>query len=390
MAGKAPRRRALSAEVRLKVWVRSGGRCVICNRHLLDGKLSGREVTFGELAHIVGQASSAGSPRGLDDLDPAERDDPDNLVLVCEDEHTELDKRGTRDLFAVELLREMKRAHEARIHHVTGVAEDRSTVVLRVIGQLHGTAVEVSRDAIASAVIKSAARFPRFDLAFDRRGVEIDLRSVPGESAAEASYYAQAVATIDQVIDHKLGDGVARDAVQHLSVFAFARVPLLVYLGSRLDDTVPTDVYQRHRSTESWEWPGREAVAFRVEVPSVEVAASEAAVLLNVSGTITPEELPGEVATLPRCLVEPVDAVPAPDLIGSAATLSAFEGAIRDLLAQLEASHKTVRRLHVFAAVPLSAAVTLGRVRADEVHPALLLYDRTEAGYRLALEIGKP
>lgn len=388
MPGSSSRRKSLPWDVRLKVWVRSGGRCVICNRYLLDAKLSGREVTFGELAHIVGQASSVGSPRGQGDLDLAERDNPDNLALVCEDEHEELDKRGTRDLFGVEFLREIKRAHEARIHHVTSFAEDRSSVVLRVVGRLHGTAVEVSRDAIATAVIKSAERFPRFDLDFDRRGVEIDLRSVPGESAAEASYYAQAVATIDQVIDHKLGDGVSRDAVQHLSVFAFARVPLLVYLGSKLDDTVPTDVYQRHRSTETWEWPAQEAVAFRVEVPPPKVAASEAAVLLNVSGTITPEELPDEVGSLARCLIEPVDAVPAPDLISSVAAVRAFEAALRDLLARLEASHKTVRRLHVFAAIPLSAAVTLGRVRADEVHPALVLYDRTEAGYRRALEIG--
>ena len=110
--------------------------------------------------------------------------------------------------------------------------------------------------------------------------------------------------------------------------------------------------------------------------------------MLNISGTIMPEELPTEVATLPRCLVEPEGVVPTPDLISSGATLRAFESALRALLARLEASHKTVRRLHVFAAAPLCAAVTLGRVRADDVHPSLVLYDRTEGGYRRALEIG--
>ena len=49
------RRRSIPATERLKLWVRSGGRCVICNRYLLEGSLSYRELTFGELAHIVGQ-----------------------------------------------------------------------------------------------------------------------------------------------------------------------------------------------------------------------------------------------------------------------------------------------------------------------------------------------
>jgi hypothetical protein len=42
------------------------------------------------------------------------------------------------------------------------------------------------------------------------------------------------------------------DGVHHLSVFAFARLPLLVYLGSCLDDTIATDIYQRHRLNEAW------------------------------------------------------------------------------------------------------------------------------------------
>jgi hypothetical protein len=390
VAEKKTPRKALSPDVRLKVWVRSGGRCVVCNRYLLEGKLSGREVTFGELAHIVGQAPTAESPRGLDDLDPAERDDPDNLVLVCEDEHVEIDKRGTRDLFAVDLLKNMKRAHEGRIRHVTSFAEDRSTVVLRVIGQLRGASVEVGTDAIASAVIRSAGRFPRFELAFDRRSVEIDLRDVPGEAEAATSYYEQATATIEDVVDHKLHEGVARDAIQHLSVFAFARVPLLVHLGSCLDDTVPTDIYQRHRSTGNWEWPDEEPVSFELDLPESQAAGYEAVLVLNVSGSIAWAELPDEIRSLPRFVLAPSSAVPSPDLVSSANALAAFEASARTLLARIEATHKTIRRLHVFAAVPLSAAVTLGRVRANEVHPALLLYDRGESGYHPALEIGKP
>lgn len=159
------------------VWVRSGGRCVICNRYLLDGQLTGREATFGELTHIVGQTSSVGSPRGLATLDLADRDDPDNLVLLCDDEHDELDKTATRDFFSVELIKEFKRVHEERIRHVTAFSPDQTTVVLRMIGRLHGSA---DQNTTALAVITTSHRFPRFAMAYDRSSIEIDLRNIPG------------------------------------------------------------------------------------------------------------------------------------------------------------------------------------------------------------------
>lgn len=100
---------------RLKLWVRAGGRCQICNRYLLEGDLTGRELTFGQAAHIVGRKASALSPRGLDDdLDLLERNPADNLMLVCDDEHDEIDKPGSREAFSVEFLRELKQTHEDR------------------------------------------------------------------------------------------------------------------------------------------------------------------------------------------------------------------------------------------------------------------------------------
>jgi hypothetical protein len=96
--GPQPSRRTkISEGERLKVWVRSGGRCAICNRYLLEGDLGASELTFGEMAHIVGQQASERSPRGLEDLDSSERDNADNIVLLCDDEHDEIDKSGSRE-----------------------------------------------------------------------------------------------------------------------------------------------------------------------------------------------------------------------------------------------------------------------------------------------------
>ncbi|MEU1484480.1 HNH endonuclease [Streptomyces sp. NPDC005752] len=401
MAKKAPGqgggRRAIPAPVRLEVWVRSGGRCSICNRYLLDGGMTDRTVRQGELAHIVGQQPTAGSPRGEHDL--GERDSADNLMLVCADEHDEIDASGTLDVFTVERLRALKRAHEDRIKHVTGLADDRATTVLRMVGRVRGQEVELTRQTAATAVITSGDRFPLFLESYERHGVEIDLRHVAGEMTIDlrdipdeetggAAYYRAATAVIDEVIDNQLNRGIARDKVAHLSVFGFARLPLLVYLGSRLDDTVPTDVYQRHREDESWSWSQTAPVVdFAVHLDVDQPPAPEAVLVLNLSGTIQPEEVPQQLAGLRRYRVSPVGAASAPDVLRNRASLTRFQEVLRSLFADLEASAKQVRCLHVLFAVPLSAGVSLGRVRDRQVHPALVLYDRTPSGYRRALEI---
>src|SRR5581483_11574111 len=98
--------------------------------------------------------------------------------------------------------------------------------------------------------------------------IEIDLRHIAGEATAGPEYYRMATARIDEVLEHKLGEGVGQEQIVHLSVFAFARLPLLIYLGAHLEDNVPTDIYQRHRATEAWEWPDPASdVGFHIDVP---------------------------------------------------------------------------------------------------------------------------
>jgi hypothetical protein len=380
-------RRAVPGPERLKLWVRAGGRCEICNRYLLEGQLAFRELTFGEAAHIIGQLETEKSPRGLDDDLGLDRDNADNLMLVCDDEHDEIDKAGSRDAFTGDFLRAMKHRHEDRIRLTTGFTEYHGTTPLRMIGWLRGNPVEVSRDTVASAVMRGAGRFPRFDLS-TRNTLEIDLRGLPGEADGGPDYYSTAKSKIDQIIDHKVADAVAAEEISHLSVFAFARLPLLVYLGTKLDDTVPIDIYQRHRSTEDWQWPDPSAaVTFEVDTSDPAASGEEAVLIMNISGSIERDELPEAVQGMPHFKLS-VEGIAHPDVFAGPNTLTAFAAACRRLLAEIEKGHKRIRLLHVFAAMPLSSGVTFGRVFDPDVHPTIAIYDRTHHGYMPALEVG--
>jgi hypothetical protein len=389
-AKPSSRRRSIPAAERLKVWVRSGGRCAICGRYLLEGQLTHREFSLGELAHIVGQQGTAASPRGQAALSAADRDKADNLMLTCAGEHDEIDRGGALDVLTAERLHKIKRDHEDWVRRMTGLDRNRGTAVLRMIGQVQGNSVELTRPSASAAILRSDERFPDFPLSLEQYGVEIDLRHLPGEHPGDDAYWASGKARIDEVIDHKLSEAVRGERVQHLSVFAFARLPLLVYLGSKLDDTFDVAIYQRHRSTQDWAWPdGGTDVTFQTSRPGQPTTeATEAVLVINVSGTIQAVELPEGLANLPQYCIAPSGLTPSVDTMNSRASLAAFDRHLRALFSELEASSKGVRRLHVLAAAPVAAAVAIGRAHHPTVHPDLVIYDRAPDGqYRTALEI---
>ncbi|MDP9460885.1 MAG: SAVED domain-containing protein [Actinomycetota bacterium] len=384
----AGKRRAIAEVERHRVWVAAGGRCTVCRKYLLEGALSKLPFRLGELAHIVGQQDSDASPRGTAEvMSHADRDRAENLMLVCAGEHQEIDRQGAVELFTVEDLRSRKARNEDWIRHVTGLSPEDTTAVVRLLGDVRGNAVELDRATAAAAVIRGDERWPDFPLAFARDGVEVDLRGLPGENPVQDGYWTTATAMIDRDVA-RLAEGVRDGRVVHVSVFAFARLPLLVHLGSRLDDAYGVTVYQRHRSTQGWDWPaGGVDVAFRTVPPAVADNREDAVFLVNVSGTVQPGELPQPLRSLPRYLLEPVGVTPHPDVVATPASLRSFEVAVRSLLADVEARHKHLRRLHLVAAAPVSACVVLGRTRDPHVHPAFTVYDRTDNTYTPALEI---
>lgn len=383
-------RKKLKEPEKIRVWVRAGGTCVLCKQYLLDGPLTGLEVPLGELAHIVGQQDSDRSPRGRHAMPRNERDNADNVLLACERCHEEIDDQLVTGILDAEQLNRIKASHERRIRHVTTLPDDQRTLVLRMVGQLRGNAVEVTRAAAAEAVIDSG-KFPWFDLDRDRLGVEIDLTGLPGEDAADDLYYATARRAIDKVMDHKLDDAVKAGHVRHVSVFAFARLPLLVYLGWKLDDNYGVEVYQRHRSSESWQWPSSPSQDLTFSCESVRTGpadATDGVLLTNLTGTAYLTDLPAELAGAPAWELTPDNGAIAEDVIAAPADLANFQACVRAIFAGLEATNKAMRQLHVFGPLPLSAAVVLGRaLKAADLRPALVIYDRTSAGYVKALEV---
>ncbi|MBF0526590.1 MAG: hypothetical protein HQK56_16020 [Deltaproteobacteria bacterium] len=88
-----------------RLWGSSGNRCAICRLEIASG---GESSAIGEMAHIV--ARSNNGPRGESDLTLDERDQYDNLILLCPIDHAKIDTSPHE--WSVEKLRTVKMEHE--------------------------------------------------------------------------------------------------------------------------------------------------------------------------------------------------------------------------------------------------------------------------------------
>ncbi len=368
--------------------VRSGGRCALCYAELLTSEFTQEAVYLGERAHIVGRSTSSKSPRGQHDLPVEFRDDSDNLLLACRSCHGEIDTRPNLDAFTVEQLRELKQRHESRIAQILSVPPGRDTAVLRMHGTIGHSNVAIDRSAAATAVLANG-RCARFPLSHDPTGIEIDLRQQPSPDIGHREYYDGCRQAIDNAFSRRITPAVEDGTIRHLSVFALARWPLLVYLGALLGDKLEIDVYQRHRATDSWAWPVDTVDhGFSFEVVCQGEATGDVALVLSMSAAVHVHEVPRGLEGCRVYRVTPAGCEgPHSDVVDSPAALKSAEAALRAVLADVEQHRKTARRLHVLGAAPLSVFVALGRVVNREIHPPLTLHDRVNGQYRPVMEV---
>lgn len=380
--------RTVPPRVAMRVWVTAGGRCSMCNRYLVVDEYTGQPVFTGQLAHIVGWTTAPGSPRGDEPLPTESRNTAYNLMLLCHDQHRVIDDLSLWDTYDAEALRRIKYAHENRIRRLTELQPADRSAVLRVVGTLHGRAVELSAGAVAATLLADG-RYPDYAL----QGVdpyEIDLRRLAREEVGEDTYWSSAWNLIQDLVT-QLKAHVHRENIRHLSVFAIARVPLLVALGTLLDDTIPTVIYPRRRDAgEGWGFdPEAADVDFLHTRLQVGTDPHRVAVLFSISGTVDRGRLPSTMdETTSIYELRPTGVTPHPDLITTPGSVDAFTRSWRRLLAELEEQTPGLSTIDVFPAVPITAAISIGRAPMRATHPRLRIYDRGTADptYRFAVE----
>ncbi len=364
-----PASRKLKEATKILLAVASGGRCEFsgCNEFLFEHPLTLRAGNFSENAHIV--AFSRRGPRGRSATRPQGVNGLANLMLLCQRCHKQIDDAPAD--FTVKQLEVFKAEHEDRIRHVTLLAPDKRTTVVQLKAKIAGGDVDIPLHDVAEAV---APRWPT-----DAKGFVVNLADLDHDDDA---FVATAERNIATKIRRLYEDGLA-SKTRHISLFALAPIHLLIYLGTRLSNTIPVDFFQRHRDgTNPWAWkaePGAPA-AFSVRQVQAGSDPSKVAIMLSLSGTVHRSQLPTEIDGAYTVFEVALDGrPPSTDFLRRREDLDAFRRSYREMMARVRKEHPAAAEVAVFPAVPAPIAVVCGYDLLPKVDPKLRVYDYDRA-----------
>ena len=363
-----------------EVWVRAAGRCVLCSAYLLgSGRWFFHHKNHGEVAHNAGATDGKKSPRSGSTLTIDERALPENLLLLCHACHRMVDDVGAEKVYTEEYLSDHKHRHEDHVRRVTNFATVTDAAVVRVTGRIRGTLAPATDRQVAAALhyedLRPAGEHPH-DSEF--------LVSIDSEDT-DAWVWSEGA--------KKIGDklkALRESPCGTVAVFAMAPIPLLVFLGSQLDDKADVRVFPRFRDAEDltccWRNEPLTPANFKLSSSGADPTARDIVVTLSISGAVDVGRGPTSLAGLPRVALFASDL--GPDAIQTKADLTAFATAWRRALAQIESDFPICERIHLLAAVPVVAAVACGQHHMRDAQPALVVYQRAGEEYAEALTIG--
>jgi hypothetical protein len=355
----------------------ANGRCEYtgCNQPLWIDGVTKTQMNASYVAHII--ADEPGGPRGDVVLSPQLRAELSNLMLLCDPHHRLIDIEDVAG-HSVERLRSMKTAHENRMAIVGAIGAGQSSHIVLYGTNVGPHAAPMSYDHAAPALI------PDWYPAEPRA---ISLGMVNGTwTDLDAEFWRIECEHLDRAVTAQLRLRLASGEVGHLSLFGFAPQPLLMRFGYLVSDIPHAEVYQLHREPPTWEWqPLEESPPFDVIEPGE--VQGEPVVVFSVSGRVAHERVREVIpdATIWELRV----AEPHNDVLQSRDQLRAFRRKVRHLWARVSEVHGLRTVVHILPALPVAAAIEVGRVVMPKCTPLLRLYNQNspKSGFTFAFDL---
>ena len=372
-------RTGIPPAVKAQLWVAAGGRCEFrgCNKPLDRNVLTQQKVFMGQHAHIIGD--SIEGPRGDATLSKALSQDVSNIMLTCRDCHWTID-RLEKD-YSVEALHEMKRLHEERIQALYDIVDTKESVPLVLRHPIRGHVPQFTMKDVHGAIFANS----RFAQMPGVKAIDIDYRTRAARET-DPDYWSELVRQLESDYQAQMHHVGLAKAPEHISVFAFAPIPLLMQLGAFMGNKSPAAVYQWMRSTESWKFPTERAADrqfCQADVVPPSDGTGELALLLSFSGEVDVAAVERAVPGLPRVRFGLPS--PTPAFVEDAEDIRHFRSRLTELLAAIRnAGYRTV---HVFPATSLALSVEFGRQLLPKADARMEIWDYQHGDFVRALRL---
>ena len=369
-------RTSIEPKVQMKLWAISGGRCELCNRLLYQDLTFGVEGNFGEMAHI--HAVSEGGPRHKFGMTSEDKNNIENLMLLCEEHHHMIDTFPD-DFKDGHLLRK-KRAHESRIRSVTGIPDNETCRILSYFSNVDHQE-EFSSERLFREAILLSGRIPMQQPVI-RLNTDSDTRYDPSKSVFEKK-------ANDLEREFKVWFNDLIKSEDSIGVFALAPQPLLLKLGSLINDQYNTSAFQCHRSGHKWAWPeSKNAVDF-LFYQTVVGKTDQVALVIDLSAAVLDDRITatlGDNASIFHLTTQN----PCRTFVTSESVQNDFVQTFRTAMEAIKNQRPAPPEIHVFPVMPNSLAIRAGMDYMPKTDLPMIIYEQANPveGFFEALTIG--
>lgn len=359
------------------LWAISAGRCQYrgCNNPLHQDILTKRNYNQAYIAHIV--ADVPGGPRGDETRSPLLADDLSNLMLLCDVHHRLVDKEDV-DGHSESILLQMKKEHEERIKNVTDIDVNMMSQMVIYRANIGSHSPNLNYQSLSPFL---TPYYPK-----TARAIDLGLSNSPYHDKNDEFWKGELI-NLETQFNEQIRPLLRKGEIDHFSIFALAPIPLLIKLGSLINDIHNVEVHQPVRNPKTWNLTDDEH-EFNFIIKRPDLIRENVALNISLSASIADERIIntlGENTSIYTITIQE----PFNDFLKSKKQLQSFSIEIKKLFNEIKSSYNEQVILNVFPAMPVACAIEMGRSWMPKADMPLMIYDQNTVnnGFNKSIEI---
>lgn len=371
----------ISKQTAQKVWADAGGRCMFqgCSKDLSEIHLWTKAAQVGYLAHIV--ASDPEGPRGNQEDSHRLANNPDNIMLMCDEHHRLIDSFAPEH-YTEEILYEMRKSHRDMVRNYLDSLAFTPTRAVTLHANLGGVPTYFHDSELIDAIVAMRRAMLPGVIHYVRRKSQRDDRHLPGFWYQYLREHEHQIRQLVTGFDSSSGS-----VTENLAVFPLHHIPMLVLAGRIMGEAQAIQIFQYDRHRKTWAWnPEVEAHSrdtFNVDSLSPD-HAREVLITLELTAHVDEEALPAALKTsvdngrLPWVRVTTSNT--GINCIGHPDDLDQFAEVARKAIMHVQDVMR-VQKVHLIAVSPASTVFRFGQMLQAGHHPEYIVYDRAGRDY---------
>ena len=202
---------------------------------------------------------------------------------------------------------------------------------------------------------------------------------------SDPDFWITETKSLQQKFDRLLFPKINDNEIKQISLFAFAPIPLLIYLGTLLNDITSVDVHQKLRNPDTWSFQDDIQTEYHFVADEVK---TNVALKIELSDDIVDSRIASVLGNDTSIYSIRIDN-PNNDFVKSRKQIQDFGEKMKEAFREIKRIHGQDAVLNIFPSMPISLAVQLGRVWMPKADLSMKIFDQNKelGGFVEAIDI---